>query len=103
MLRTLIFITLAFSLSAHGKIKVGATTTDMAALVKVVGGDNVEVFSVAKGTQDPHQIEAKPSFMVKFRDAQLIVSQGLDLEAAWLQPLIDGSRNPKIKRGTEGF
>jgi len=91
-----------FGASAQAKLTVGATTQDMEALAKAVGGDQVETFAVAKGTQDPHQIEAKPSFMVKFRDANLIVAQGLELETAWLTPLIQGSRNPNIALGTKG-
>lgn len=91
------------SFEAQAKLVVGATTQDMEALVQAVGGSEVETFSVAKGTQDPHQIEAKPSFMVKFRGADLIVAQGLELETAWLIPLIQGSRNPKIAQGTKGF
>jgi zinc/manganese transport system substrate-binding protein len=92
-----------FSLQAQAKLTVGATTQDVEAIVKAVGNDQVETFSVAKGTQDPHQIEAKPSFMVKFRGADLIVSQGLELETAWLVPLIQGSRNSSIAIGTKGF
>jgi len=88
---------------ALAKLQVVTTTTDMRALVEVVGGDKVEVMSIAKGTQDPHQIEAKPSFMVHMRNADLVVSQGLELETAWLLPLIQGARNPKIQQGTKGF
>ncbi len=91
------------SQSAQARLTVGATTADVAAIVRAVGGDQVEVFSVAKGTQDPHQIEAKPSFMVKFRSADLIVAQGLELETAWVVPLIRGSRNSKISAGTKGY
>lgn len=92
-----------FGQAASAKLIVAATTTDLAGLVRTVGKDHVEVFSVAKGTQDPHQIEAKPSFMVKFRDADLVVAHGLDLESAWLTPLINGARNSKIKPGSPGF
>ncbi|MGE4131623.1 MAG: metal ABC transporter substrate-binding protein [Bdellovibrionales bacterium] len=89
--------------SAQAKLQVGATTTDMEALVRAVGGERVEVFSIAKGTQDPHQIEAKPSFMRKMSGVDLVVAQGLDLEAAWLEPLIRGSRSSKIAVGTKGY
>lgn len=94
---------LLLPLCAQAKLKVAATTTDLEALARAVGGDQVEAFAVAKGTQDPHQIEAKPSFMVKFRDADLVISQGLELESAWLNPLVEGARNGKIKAGTRGF
>lgn len=82
---------------AFAKLNVAATTTDLAALVREVGGAQVDVFSVAKGTQDPHQVEAKPSFMIKFRDVDLVIAHGLELESAWLEPLIRGSRNPKLQ------
>jgi zinc/manganese transport system substrate-binding protein len=94
---------LVFTASAEAKLTVGATTQDVEAVVKAVGGDQVDTFSVAKGTQDPHQIEAKPSFMVKFRGADLIVAQGLELETAWLLPLIQGSRNTNVVVGSKGF
>lgn len=104
MLR-LIAVTCALfcSATALAKLKVVATTSDMEALVKAVGGDNLEISSIAKGTQDPHQIEAKPSYMVKMRAADLVVAQGLELESAWIKPLIQGARNPKIAVGTKGF
>lgn len=85
------------------KINLVTTTTDLAAIVIAIGKNNVEVMSIAKGTQDPHQVSAKPSFMIKLRDAQLVIAQGLELEDAWIIPLIDGSRNPKIKKGTSGY
>ncbi len=100
-----LFICLSFSLSlaAAAKTKVVTTTTDLEALVKVVGGDKVLVLALAKGTQDPHQIEAKPSYMVKMRDADLVLAQGLELEAAWIVPLIQGARNPKVAIGSSRF
>jgi len=90
-----IFI-LCLPLFSFAKIQIATTTTDLAAIVKKVGQEQVEVFSIAKGTQDPHQIEAKPSFMVKLRTTQLVVAQGLELESAWIIPLIQGARNPKL-------
>lgn len=87
---------------AEGRLNVGTTTQDLEAIVVFIGQDQVDTFSVVKGTQDPHAIEAKPSFMVKFSRADLIISQGLDLEAAWLESLIRGSRNSKIAVGSKG-
>ncbi|MGZ3725645.1 MAG: metal ABC transporter substrate-binding protein [Pseudobdellovibrio sp.] len=87
---------LLFPILAHAKLNVATTTTDLEALVKQIGQDQVEVFSIAKGTQDPHQIDAKPSFMVKLRNTDLVVEQGLELESAWIDPLIQGSRNSKL-------
>lgn len=85
-----------FSPAISAKVQVAATTMDIAALVKEVGQNQVDVFAIAKGTQDPHQIEAKPSFMVKLRTADVVVAHGLELESAWLDLLIQGARNPKL-------
>lgn len=94
-----LFSILFFSISSFAKLQVIATTSDLGALATAVGGDAIDVISLAKGTQDPHQIEAKPSFMVKMRDADLVIAHGLELESAWLGPLIQGARNPKIAGG----
>lgn len=82
--------------AATAKPRVVATTTDIGAIVKAIGGGDVELTVIAKGTQDPHFIEAKPSYMVKMRDADLVVSNGLSLEVGWLPGLIRGARNPKL-------
>jgi zinc/manganese transport system substrate-binding protein len=97
-MRFVVFLSFLITVSlAQAKLKVVTTTTDMKALVQAVAGDQADVTSIAKGTQDPHQIEAKPSFMVQLRNADLVVAQGLELETAWIQPLINGARNPKIQ------
>lgn len=97
MKKILIFITLlSIPIAVSAKLQVATTTTDLAALVKEIGENEVEVFSIAKGTQDPHQIDAKPSYMVKLRTVDLLIAHGLELESAWLQPLIKGSRNIKL-------
>lgn len=93
---------LAFSHKALAKIKVITTTTNARALVEVVGGNQVNVTSLTKGGQDPHHIEAKPSFMVKLARTNLLVSIGLGLESGWLPAVIKGSRNPKLKDGQDG-
>ncbi len=104
MLRTsIISILFLVPLSAWAKLNVVTTTSDLAALVSEIGGDKVDAVNIAKGTQDPHQIEAKPSYMVKMRGANLVLAQGLELESAWIVPLIQGSRNPKINVGSSGF
>ena len=92
-----------YASTSEAKLTVGATVQDLEALVKVVGANDVTTFSIAKGTQDPHQIEAKPSFMVKVRDADLMISLGLELESAWLVPLINGAHNSKVAVGSKGF
>ncbi len=92
----IILLSLILSIFASAKTSVATTTTDLEAVVKKVAGDQVDVFSIAKGTQDAHQIDAKPSFMVKLRNCDVVFAQGLELEAAWIVPLVQGSRNSKL-------
>jgi zinc/manganese transport system substrate-binding protein len=95
-------LALLFSFQASAKLNVVATTTDIGAIVQAVGGDAISLSTIAKGSQDPHYIEAKPSYMVKLRDADLLVSNGLSLEIGWLPSLIRGARNEKVNPGARG-
>jgi len=96
--------TLALPIAANAKkLTVVTSTTDMAALTQEVGGDKVSVESIAKGYQDPHFVEAKPSFLLKLRQADLLVVVGLQLEIGWLPPLINQSGNPRIQVGAPGY
>ena len=83
--------------------KVITTTEDLAALVREVGGDKVSVESLAKGYQDPHFVEPKPSFILKLHDADLLVVIGRELELGWLPPLLTQSRNARIQVGSPGY
>lgn len=85
------------------KLNVVTATTDMAALTQEVGGDKVNVDAIAKGYQDPHFVEAKPSFLLKLRQADLLVVVGLQLEIGWLPPLVTQSGNPRIQVGAPGY
>ena len=85
------------------KLNVVSSTTDLAALTQEVGGDKVTVESIAKGYQDPHFVEAKPSFLLKLRQADLLIAVGLQLEIGWLPPLITQSGNPRIQVGAPGY
>jgi len=85
------------------KLSVVTSTTDLAALTEEVGGDKLNVESIAKGYQDPHFVEAKPSFLLKLRQADLLVAVGLQLEIGWLPPLITQSGNPRIQVGATGY
>src|SRR5437899_2751451 len=90
-------------LQAVSKLKVVTATTDLAALAGEVGGDRIEVESIARGYQDPHFVEAKPSFLLKLRKADLLILVGLQLEIGWLPPLITQSGNPKVQVGAAGY
>jgi zinc/manganese transport system substrate-binding protein len=95
--------TLLFAPGAFAAINVVTTIEDLAALTREVGGDKVKVEALAKGYQDPHFVEAKPSFIVKLHSADLLVVVGRELEIGWLPPLIQQSRNAKVQVGAEGY
>lgn len=84
-------------------VKVVTTTEDLASIVREVGGDKVQVDAIARGYQDPHFVEAKPSFILKLHAAQLLVAVGRDLEIGWLPPLVLQSRNAAIQPGANGY
>ena len=88
---------------AENKLKIMTATTDLASLAQEVGGDKVDVESIAKGYQDPHFVEAKPSFLLKLRKADLLIVVGLELEIGWLPPLITQSSNPNIQVSANGY
>lgn len=88
---------------ADAAITVVTTTEDLASLVKEVGGDKVSVEPIARGYQDPHFVEPKPSFIIRLHNADLLVVVGRELEAAWLPPLITQSRNANIRPGARGY
>jgi zinc/manganese transport system substrate-binding protein len=83
--------------------KVVTTTEDLASLAREIGGDKVSVESIARGYQDPHFVEPKPSFILKLHDADLLVVIGRELEIGWLPPLLTQSRNAKIQPGSAGY
>src|SRR5262249_35571719 len=91
------------------KLKVATVTSDLAALATEVGGDHIDVDSIARGYQDPHSVEAKPSFLLKLRQADLLIVVGLQLESAWPGPrfrmpsFIAQSGNPRIQLAASGY
>jgi ABC-type Zn uptake system ZnuABC Zn-binding protein ZnuA len=98
------FITmLAAAPRAEAALKVVATTEDLAAIVQEVGGDRVQVEALARGYQDPHFVEPKPSFILKLYSADLLVVVGRELEIGWLPPLITQSRISKVQVGGPGY
>jgi ABC-type Zn uptake system ZnuABC Zn-binding protein ZnuA len=91
------------SIAAAKKLNVITATTDLASLAQEVGGDKINVESMARGYQDPHFVEAKPSFLLKLQRADLLVVVGLQLEIGWLPPLITQSGNSRIQVGANGY
>jgi ABC-type Zn uptake system ZnuABC Zn-binding protein ZnuA len=83
-----------------GKLYVVTTTQDLASLTREVAGDRVEVVSLAKGYQDPHFVDAKPSYVLQLSRADLLIAVGLELEVGWLPTLVQQARNPKLLTST---
>jgi len=98
----LVLAALAHSALAQEKLKVLTTTTDLQSIAAEIGRDQVIVESLARGTQDPHFVEAKPSFMTKASRSDLLISIGLGLEIGWLPNIVRGARNPSINFGEPG-
>lgn len=97
----------AFALSTvamteGSKLKVVATTPDLAAIAREIGGTAVDVKALAKPTEDPHFVDAKPSHIVTLNRADVLIEGGAELELGWLPPLLESSRNSKIAAGAPG-
>ncbi len=109
MSRCFVYVALAVALAAPGsaaaagKLNVITTTEDLAALAREVGGDRIDVEALARGYQDPHFVEPKPSFILKLNKADLLIAVGRELEIGWLPPLITQSRNAKLQPEAAGY
>lgn len=98
----LILLSISQAFSAD-KIKIVTTLTDLQSIADLIGGDKVETFAIAKGYQNPHFVDPKPSYILKLAKADLFITVGLDLEVGWVPPLIRSARNSKILNGAEGY
>src|SRR5436309_4518565 len=83
------------------KLRVVTTIPDLTALAEAVGGDLIDVDSLTRGTQNFHEAEVRPSMMLKLRRADVLVENGLDLDA-WADVAVNGANNPNIVRGAAG-
>jgi zinc/manganese transport system substrate-binding protein len=92
----------AFALSAQAKLNVVATLPDFGSLAREIGGDKIDIVVLAKATEDPHFVDARPSFVVSLRNADVLIDGGAELEIGWLPPLLQNARNPKIEVGKPG-
>src|SRR4026209_2817844 len=88
---------------AQGKLNVVATTEDLGSLAREVGGDKVSVTSLARGYQDPHFVDPKPSFILAVSRADILIVVGRELEIGWLSPRLPSSRNSKVQPGSKGY
>ncbi|MFL5464406.1 MAG: metal ABC transporter substrate-binding protein [Gemmatimonadaceae bacterium] len=90
------------TLPLTAQLRVVATTPDLASVAREIGGDRVNVVALAKPTEDPHFVDAKPSFIVTLNRADALIEGGAELELGWLPPLLENSRNSKIAAGAPG-
>src|SRR5436190_18246152 len=84
------------SLLSHAKLNVVATLPDFGAIAQEIGKDKIKVTSIARGTEDPHFVDAKPSYIRVLNQADVLLEGGAELEIGWLPPLVNGARNSKI-------
>lgn len=103
-MRALLIILLGFGTSAFAQkvLNVVATLPDYGAIAEAIGGEKVKVTTLARGTEDPHFVDAKPSFVRVLNKADLLIEGGADLEVGWLPPLVSGARNRAILTGEKG-
>src|SRR5213592_1074348 len=93
---------LSGTLPVQAKLNVVATLPDYGAIAEAIGGDKVKVTSLAKGTEDPHFVDARPSFIRVLNQADVLIEGGAELEIGWLPPLVNGARNAKILADAPG-
>ena len=93
---------LACAVSANAKLNVVATLPDFGSLAREIGGDKIDIVTLAKPTEDPHFVDARPSFVVSLRSTDVLIDGGAELEIGWLPPLLQNARNPKIEIGRPG-
>jgi zinc/manganese transport system substrate-binding protein len=88
---------------AKETIKIVTTLPDLKSIAELIGGDKVDVFAIAKGYQNPHFVDPKPSYILKLSRADIFVTVGLDLETSWSKSLINSARNSSILPGSDGY
>lgn len=87
----------------EARVRVVSTIPDLGALASEVGGDLVDVSSLVRPTQDPHFLDARPSFVLDLNRADVLLVTGMELEAGWLPPLLASARNAHVQRGGDGY
>lgn len=95
-------LALASTQAAPGRLNVVATTPDLGAIAEEIGGDRVKVTSLARATEDPHFVDARPSFIRLLNQADALIEGGAELEIGWLPPLVNNARNAKILADAPG-
>jgi len=103
LLAAVTFVLGLAAVPAAASLRVVASTPDVADITRQIGGDRVSVVPIASGTQDPHKVPVKPSFVTKLNRADALVVQGLGLEHAFIPPLLEAARNAAILPGAPGY
>src|SRR5580765_4996189 len=89
---------------AHAaKVRIVTTLTDLADFAREIGGEQVEVFSLATGIEDTHGVPMKPSFIPQLNRADVLLLVGFGCEHAFLPALLEASKNPRIQYGKPGY
>ncbi len=99
----IVAVIISANLSFSKTIHVVTTTQDTRSIAEIIGGNKVDVFSIATGYQNPHFVDPKPSYIIKLSYADLYVTLGLDLESGWSPSLLMSSKNKKIQKGSDGY
>ena len=95
-------LALLAAVTAQAKLNVVATTADLGALARAIGGDKISITSLGRPTEDVHFVDARPSFIRLLNQADVLIEGGAELEAGWLAPLLNSARNPRIQSGATG-
>jgi len=98
----LLIVATSLPFAAVAKLNVVATTPDLGALAQEIGGNKIDLVTLAKPTEDPHFVDAKPSYIVKLNRADALIEGGAELEVGWLPALLEGARNAKLEAGKPG-
>src|SRR5260370_28018225 len=96
-IQLILFTILAAAASASAKLNVVATLPDFGSLAREIGGDKINLVVLAKPTEDPHFVDARPSFVVSLRNADVLLDGGAELEIGWLPPPWQNAPNPQIE------
>src|SRR5258705_11000761 len=94
--RLIFLAAVLFAATSEAKLNVVATLPDFAAIAGEIGGDKIKVTSIARGTEDPHFVDARPSYIRVLNQADVLLEGGAELEIGWLPPLVNGARNDRI-------
>jgi zinc/manganese transport system substrate-binding protein len=95
-------VLIALATTVEAKLNVVATTPDIGAIANEIGGDKINLTTMARPTEDPHFVDAKPSFIVRLNRADVLIHGGADLEVGWLPKLVEQARNAKIVGAAKG-